>query len=250
MAQLGNGIKKVLLTNGKAQNKQGPDIHFIEDSDAAETSSKETYFRWVSRLVLLCAILSLAFFLSASLVIFRLAPEIITEPLLIIRQDESSKMVRYEPMTKDMPSLRQLTEMYIKQYISLRNTVINDMTEMKTRWAPGGIVYYLSAIDVYRDFIGQNAESIDKMFDKGYSSEVRIDEMEKESENSPAWRVKFTVFNLSQERGSSGALILKTKKYRASITPKFISQRKLVRARLINPLGFTVIKYNQSEIKE
>lgn len=250
MAQLGNGIKKVLLTDRNAQNTKGPDIHFIEDNEAGTSSSKETYFRWVSRLVLLCAILSLAFFLSASLVIFRLAPEIITEPLLIIRQDESSKMVRYEPMTRDMPSLRQLTEMYIKQYISLRNTVINDMTEMTTRWAHGGIVHYMSSIDVYRDFIGQNAKSIDRMFDKGYSSEVRIDEMEKESENSPAWRVKFTVFHLSQERGSSGALILKTSKYRASITPKFIPQRRLVRARLINPLGFTVIKYNQSEIKE
>lgn len=250
MAQLGNGIKKVLLTDGKAPNKAGPEIRFIEDNEADTSSSKETYFRWVSRLVLLCAILSLAFFLSASLVIFRLAPEIITEPLLIIRQDESSKMVRYEPMTKDMPSLRQLTEMYIKQYISLRNTVINDMTEMTTRWAPGGIVHYMSAINVYRDFIGPNAQSIDRMFDKGYSSEVRIDEMEKESERSPAWRVRFTVFHLSQERGSSGALILKTSKYRASITPKFIPQRRLVRARLINPLGFTVVKYNQSEIKE
>lgn len=250
MAQLGSGIKKILLTDGNAQSKKSPEIHFIEDNEASESSSKEIYFRWVSRLVLLCAILSLAFFLSASLVIFRLAPEIITEPLLIIRQDESSRMVRYEPMTRDMPSLRQLTEMYIKQYISLRNTVVNDMTEMTTRWAPGGIVHYMSATDVYRDFIGPNAHSIEKMFDKGYSSEVRIDELEKESERSPAWRVKFTVFHLSQDRGATGALILKTSKYRASVTPKFIPQRRLVRARLVNPLGFTVIKYNQSEIKE
>ena len=252
MAQLDDVNKKVLLTDGKKQAfTSSRTVKFLTDSENTQTSSKEVYFRWLSRLVMLCAIISLAFFLSATLVIFRLAPEIMVEPLLIIRQSESEKMVRYEPISPKMQSLRQFTEMYIKQYIILRNTVVNDITEMRLRWGPGGLVHYMSSPRVYADFVGKNSQSVDKMFDKNYSSEVQIDELQKTSESSQAWEVKFTVFNLSQSRtGDGGSLILKTKRYKASITPRFIEQRRFISARLINPLGFTVLKYNQSEIRE
>lgn len=222
---------------------------FITD-EKTSSSAKEIYFRWLSRLVMLCAIISLAFFLSASLVIFRLAPEIIVEPLLIINQSDSETMVRYEPITTKMPSYKQLLEMYIKQYVIMRNTVINDMQEMRTRWGPGGIVHFMSMPRVYAEFVGSNAESVEKMFDNGYSSEVRIDSMGKVSESSPAWFVNFTIYNLSKSRSDNGALTLKTVRMKASITPRFIPERRMMARRLINPLGFTVMKYNQDEIRE
>lgn len=249
MAELGRiGLKQKLIT-GSAPQQEGP-VRFLSEIGETDKSSKEVYFRWLSRLVLLCAIISLGFFLSSSLVVFRLAPEIMVEPLLLIKQNDSQTMVRYEPITTKMPSIRQLTEMFIKQYVILRNTVINDEKEMRTRWGPGGIVHYLSAPDVYADFVGLNADSVDKMFDDGYSSEVQINKLEKEGENSPAWTVIFTVYNLSKDRGQNGALTLKTQRYKASITPKFMPERQIYSARLINPLGFTVMKYNQSEIRE
>lgn len=245
---MANGYKQELLTSGS--NPEAVSVRFLSELGKEDRSSKEIYFRWLARLVLLCAIVSLGFFLSASLVVFRLAPEIIVEPLLIVRQNDSESMVRYEPITVKMPSIRQLTEMFIKQYVIMRNTVINDMQEMKTRWGPGGIVHYLSAPDVYADFVGKNAGSVDKMFDDGYSSEVQINEIGKESDSSPAWFVVFTVYNLSKDRNKSGALTLKTQRYKVSITPRFIPERIMYRPRLINPLGFTVMKYSQSEIRD
>lgn len=255
MAQLGNGTKQVYLTDANAPAKAPAQPQYnpkyITDSENASTSSKEVYFRWLSRLVILCAVISLGFFLSATLVIFRLAPEIIVEPLLIINQDSSDTMVRYEPITTKMPSMRQFLEMYIRQYVILRNTVINDFDEMRTRWGPGGIVHYYSMPDVYEEFVGRNAEHVDRMFDNEYSSEVRIDSLGKVSENSLAWEVFFTVYNLSRShQGKDGALILKTIRYKASITPKFYPERAAVYPRLVNPLGFTVVKYSQDEIRE
>lgn len=247
MAELEDGTAKKLLT-GKKQNKQ--QYKFITQDDKEVYSAKEIYFRWLSRLVILCALLSLSFFLCASLVIFRLAPEIIVEPLLIVQQNDSATMVRYEPITKNMPSLKQFTEMFVKQYVIMRNTVINDEQEMRTRWGPGGIMQYLSSPEVYADFVGVNIENIEAMFDNNYSSEVKIDEIGKESESSPAWYVVFTVYSLSKNRGSAGALMLKTQRYKASVTPFYAAERALFRARLINPMGFVVIKYNQSEIRE
>jgi type IV secretory pathway component VirB8 len=159
-------------------------------------------------------------------------------------------MVRYEPITKNMPSYKQLLEMYIKQYVIMRNTVVNDEQEMRTRWGPGGIVHYMSAQPVYAEFVGMNAQNIQKMFDNEYSSEVRIDELGKVSESSPAWYVNFTIYNLSKSRTSGGALTLKTKRMKASITPRFVPERTIISRRLINPMGFMVIKYNQDEIRE
>ena len=255
MAQLENGNKQVYLTDAKASQREQTQPQYkpkyITDSESTTTSSKEVYFRWLSRLVVLCAVLSLGFFLCSTLVIFRLAPEIIVEPLLIINQNDSKTMVRYEPITTKMPSLRQFTEMYIRQYVILRNTVINDFDEMRTRWGPGGLVHYYSVPRVYAAFVGQNARQVNKMFNDEYSSEVRIDTIGKISENNPAWEVTFTVYNLSRShQGKDGALVLKTVRYKASVTPKFYPERAVVFPRLINPLGFTVIKYSQDEIRE
>lgn len=243
-------VRKLLTDNNKAP-QEDVKLQYITDDKINNNSMKEIYFRWLSRLVVICAVLSLGLFLSASLVIFRLAPEIIVEPLLIINQNDSETMVRYEPITNKMPSLKQMTELFVRQYVIVRNTVINDEQEMRTRWGPGGIIAYLSTPRVYHEFVGEHIDNISSMFDNEYSSEVRIDSIHKISENSPAWIVNFTIYNLSRSRtGKSGALTLKKTKMRASVTPRFIPERRTVFARLINPLGFTVMKYNQDEIRE
>ena len=243
-------VRKLLTDNNKAP-QEDVKLQYITDDKINNNSMKEIYFRWLSRLVVICAVLSLGLFLSASLVIFRLAPEIIVEPLLIISQNDSETMVRYEPITNKMPSLKQMTELFVRQYVIVRNTVINDEQEMRTRWGPCGIIAYLSTPRVYHEFVGEHIDNISSMFDNEYSSEVRIDSIHKISENSPAWIVNFTIYNLSRSRtGKSGALTLKKTKMRASVTPRFIPERRTVFARLINPLGFTVMKYNQDEIRE
>lgn len=249
MAVLGEGTKKLYITDGNRHN-EAVQQHYITDEDIVTSSAKLVYFRWLSRLVILCAILSLSFFLSSSLVVFRLAPEILVEPLLIISQNDSDSVVRYEPMNTKMSSLKQMTEMFVKQYVTMRNTVINDEREMRTRWGPGGIVAYMSAPEVYAEFVGQNAAKIEKMFDNDYSSEVRIDKIGRIGDNSSIWVVNFTVFNLSRNQEGGGALILKESKYRASVTPTYLEYRGFVSPRLINPMGFTVMKYSQDKIRD
>ena len=250
MAVLGEGSKKLFLGNASKSTENAEQQHYITDEDVVTTSAKLVYFRWLSRLVVLCAVISLSFFLSSSLVIFRLAPEILVEPLLIINQNSSEEVVRYEPMNTKMSSLKQLTEMFVKQYVIMRNTVVNDEMEMRTRWGPGGIVAYMSSPAVYREFVGANAAKIENMFDNDYSSEVRIDKIGKIGENSPVWIVNFTTFNLSRNQEGGGALVLKESKYRASITPRFLAFRGFVSPRLINPMGFTVMKYSQDKIRD
>lgn len=181
MSELGSGTEKKLLADANAQQNGQNNIklQYVTDDKINNSSAKEVYFRWLSRLVIFCAVLSLGVFLSASLVIFRLSPEIIVEPLLIISQNDSETMVRYEPITPKMPSIKQMTELFVKQYVIIRNSVINDEQEMKTRWGEGGIIAYLSTPEVYREFVGKNAKNTENMFEKGFSKEVRIDSLNK-----------------------------------------------------------------------
>lgn len=58
MAELGQGEKRLYIENSSA-NAYQPE--YVTDSDEASTSAKEVYFRWLSRLVVLCAVLSLVF---------------------------------------------------------------------------------------------------------------------------------------------------------------------------------------------
>lgn len=251
MAQLGNGTLRKLITDKNTETKEAYQPQYVTDEENDKSSSKEVYFRWLSRLVALCAVLSLGLFLSASLVIFRLAPEIIVEPLLIIMQSDSENMARYEPITQKMPSLKKFTEMYIRQYVIMRNTVINDFDEMTTRWGPGGIVNYYSVPSVYDEFVGQSEDKTSEMFDNDYSSEVRIDRIKKVSETGSSYTVNFTIYNLSKNRtAKDGALTLKKVHMKASITPRFIPERRAFYTRILNPLGFTVEKYNQDEIRD
>ena len=54
-----------------------------------------------------------------------------------------------------------MMELFIKQYVMMRNNVLNDEQEMQSRWFPGGIINYLSAPDVYIRF---NKETVSSMY--------------------------------------------------------------------------------------
>ena len=80
--ELQGGIKKVYITDQSSVDDTYSQ-NYITDEEIVTTSAKEVYFLWLSRLVILCAIISFGFLLCWSLVVFRLAPEIVVEPLLI-----------------------------------------------------------------------------------------------------------------------------------------------------------------------
>ena len=78
--QLGNGSETLSITDANAAPRQ---VRYITDNQMETKSAKELYYCWLSRLVMLFAVLSLGFFTSASLVLFKLAPEVMVEPFLL-----------------------------------------------------------------------------------------------------------------------------------------------------------------------
>ena len=265
MSDLNNmleGTKILSLTdaNGRAHE-------FISETEQEKAGFKLKYYMWLSRLFILFAIVSLLVFMSTSLAIFKLAPQVTVEPFLIINQDTSDGIVRAEAITNRMASKNQLMETFVQQYVILRNTIINDEREMQTRWYPGGMLSFLSSPRVYNEFT-QYRESIwGQIRHDGVVREVEIISIGKlGGERSPVWKVDFKTYELSQNWSSdvcssdlelsqnavdqkTKARILSVRYWTASVTAFFIPGREFVGLRLINPIGFTVVRYSQAEVE-
>ena len=208
--------KTLSLTDGNGHTHE-----FLGEAEKEVISAKQNYYKWLSRLFIFFATLSLLVFMSSSLALFNLAPQVSVEPFLIIKQDASENIVRYEPISEDMASETQLMEAFIKQYVILRNTILRDEGEMMLRWYPGGMVNFLSSDYVFSEFDAYRRSVWQKMLDSKIVREVEI---------------------ISVDRA------LKIRYWTASVTAFFFRERQFVGLRLINPIGFTVVRYSQTEV--
>lgn len=232
-------------------DEKGRTMEFATEAESEVVSKKLKYYMWLSRLFIFTSTLTLVFFMCSSLVIFRLSPQVTVEPFLIINQDSSARMVRYEPITQDMASKNKLMELFLKQYVILRHTIINDPIEMRTRWSAGGMINFLSSPWVFNEFAYKSPEAQAQVIERGMSREVEIISIGKVgiNEQSMVWKVDFKTYDLSEsDRSSTGGLRLTTTYWTASITAQFIPYRMFISRRLINPLGFTVTRYSETQV--
>lgn len=246
--------------NKAIQNKQaktdpkangGFEPYYVTDEQIVR-SLKEAYYQWISRLMILLCIISFGFFVCASLVLFRMAPLVSVEPFLIIKQDNSDSMVRYEVISFDMASRKQIMELFIRQYVMMRNNILLDEQEMQSRWFAGGVVNYMSAPDVYIKFKQETVGSMIRLLKNNTVRDTEILSIGKVGgEKSPVWKVDFRTYDLSRETGDEAGdrLKLKTRYWTASVTAFFIPQRMFMAKRFMNPLGFTVTRYSQTEVE-
>ena len=233
-------------------DESGAPREFISEADKEVSGAKLKYYMWLSRLFILFATISLLVFMSSSLALFDLAPRVTVEPFLIIKQDNSEGIVRYEPIEKDIASKQQLMKIFVEQYVILRNTIIRDEAEMMLRWYPGGMVNFLSSDYVFYEFDNYRKNIWQKMLDAKIVREVEIISADKlGGEKSPVWKVDFVTYDLSeaQRDNKTRGLTLRSRYWTASVTAYFIKERQFVGLRLINPLGFTVTRYSQTGVE-
>lgn len=145
-----------------------------------------------------------------------------------------------------------MMETFVRQYVMYRNTIINDEREMMVRWYAGGILNYLSAPQVFDEFAKYREGIWKDITDNQTSQEVEIISIGRVGgEKSPVWKVDFKTYEVSARRRNTetGALFLRVHYWTASVTSYFIPERAFMGRRLLNPLGFTVTRYSQSEVE-
>lgn len=240
------GGSKILAIEGKG-GKQN--VEFLQSLEQKNESLKLRYYTWLSRLFIFFAVLSCLFMVLASLSLFRLAPAVSVEPFLIINQNTSKGIVRQEAITDRMASKTQLMETFIRQYVIVRNTVINDTQEMRTRWFPGGMVNFLSAPLVFDAFYANRESIMSSNIEKGLSREVEIIKIYQQGgSKSPIWKVDFKTYDLYAATASTD-LVFAERYWTASVEAYFFRERMFMGRRLINPMGFTVTRYSQTEVE-
>lgn len=246
--QISNGQKVLAIEDA---NTAAPE--FLKRLETESEGLKLNYYIWLSRFFIITAVLSMFLLISSSLALFKLAPLVAVEPFLIINQDNSEGIVRAEPISMDMSSRDKLMETFIRQYIILRNTVINDPREMRSRWNPGGMVNFLSSPEVYAAFNKYVQANWENIFTRALVREVEIISIGRQGgAKSPVWKVDFKTYELYDEQGKSQAQkesTLRVRYWTASVTGRFIRSRMFMGRRLINPLGFTVTRFSQTEVE-
>ena len=123
---------------------------------------------------------------------------------------------------------------------------------MKLRWYPGGMINFLSSDYVFSVFDEYRRNIWKTMLDSKIVREIEIISADKlGGEKSPVWKVDFVTYDLSeyQRDNKTRGLTLRTRYWTASVTAYFFKERQFVGLRLINPLGFTVTRYSQTEVE-
>ena len=213
----------------------------------AEKGGRLATFMWLSRFFnALCFLLVFtASVLSLSLI--HIAKEADVDSVLVTAPMFSDNLAYFEPLHPDMPTMDVLAEMFVRQYVTVRNSVWPNERKMRYDWGPGGIINRMSTYRVYETFVEREA--------KHYYPSMDF-------ESTPAVVVDTNIKKIIKEGWNSWQLFFDTRKMAKSIDPpeiehwiatiqfRYYASNAFMRPWLRNPLGFTVTQYHLARQKQ
>jgi type IV secretory pathway component VirB8 len=127
---------------------------------------------------------------------------------------------------------------------------------MNKRWIWGGLVSYLSSYEVYQEFAEIYPRVQDELDQKEASRSVEILSVKRTGgERSRVWEVEFKTYDFAYEKKDTAhpnrkvGPIIEEKYWIVNIECRADPSRRTAYRRLLNPLGFVVQRYFQSEIE-
>ncbi len=217
-------------------------------SSGSETAGgRLATFMWLSRFFsLLCFSLILSSSVLA-LSLIHIAKEAEVDSVLVTAPTYSDNLAYFEPLHADMPTMDILAEMFVRQYVTIRNNVWPNEREMRIAWGGGGIVRRMSTSNVYDAF---------------WKSEVVRYYPNRDMERLPNAMVDTDIKRIIKEGWNSWQIFFDTRKMETSISPpviehwlatiqfRYYASNAVMLSRLRNPLGFTVTQYHLARQKQ
>ena len=68
-------------------------------------------------------------------------------------QDKEEQVYNIQSVTRNMEDEKEITEVFVREYVLLRSSFNLDIPEVEARWMPGGMIEEMSSPSVYKDFI-------------------------------------------------------------------------------------------------
>ena len=231
------------MSNASVRKKSGKIAAWKKE----RATSRISAFMWLSRFFsMLCFVLVFTGSVLA-LSLLHMTKEAEVDSVLATAPTYSDNLAYFEPLHPDMPTMDVLAEMFVRQYVTVRNNVYPHLKEMKLTWSAGGIVYRMSSLPVFEAFY-------EKEFKKYFQDE--------EMEFPPKEMVDTDIKKIIKEGWNSWQIFFDTHKmgnvddvpiiehWIATIQFRYYASNAFMHNRLRNPLGFTVTQYHLATQKQ
>ena len=212
-------------------------------SNTANHAAGGGFNHFLSRL---CGFICFAFVTTATVLtlsLLHLTKEFEVDATLAVNPTYSENLAYFQPLHPDMPAMDLLSEMFVRQFVTVSNTLYKDTREMMRMWGGGGMVRYMSSPRIYSEFWDRVSKT---MFDGDSppeaTRETHIRRILKEGWNS--WQIFFETRTMKSNIEDP-----KIEHWIATIQFRYYSYNAVMFRRLRNPMGFTVTQYHLARQK-
>lgn len=244
-----DNTKKILIEGNGAKaasrpHTPRPDRKVV--ADVVVENATEKRYLWTARAFAIVFGVSLCCNLILTYVIMTVIPLYRVEPYLFSFADKEEQIYHIEEVQR-IYDYKYLTEIFVREYILLRNTFINDEAEMKERWEPGSNLQEMSSSGVYKEFREKTAmKAMELIRQYNLTRNIKIVSVTEIGPQSKGmgWEVEFRVEDMTPAKETPQVSV-----WVANLTIRYVSKKVRFGERLKNPLGFTVVAYSQVERK-
>lgn len=232
--QLGVNNQNQRLLAGRGQR---PDSQ-TSNKDAFVANVAEKRYLWTARAFAIITAVSLCCNLVLLLAIIQVIPLYRVEPFLLTFQNKEEQVYNIQPVNREMEDEKEITEVFVREYVLLRSSFNRDIPEVEARWMPGGMIEEMSAPTVYEDFIKNTANrALELIRKRQMIRDVRI--MTVNELGSGLWQVEYETRDMYPDSKTP-----EINYWTASLKVGYRSKRVKFKGRLKNPVGFTVYNYS------
>lgn len=212
--------------------------------NTAKPAAESGFNRWLSRVFAVVCFCFTATATVLALSLLHLTGETEVDAVLATSPTYSENLAYFDPLHPDMPAMDILSEMFVRQFITVANTVYKDPHEMLRMWGGSGMVRFMSSPKIYGEFWDRVSTTyFDGENPPKITMEPHIRRILKEGWNS--WQIFFETRTLR-----SNIETPKIDYWIATIQFRYYSYNAVMFRRLRNPMGFTVTQYHLARQKK
>ncbi|MBE6451000.1 MAG: type IV secretion system protein [Alphaproteobacteria bacterium] len=240
-----NNTQQRMLANRQAnpsQNARRPVSGGQNQSDDIIVNASERRYLWTARAFAVIVAISLCCNFVLILAITQLMPLYRLEPFILTFENKQEQVYDIRPIA-NMEDKKEITEVFVREYVLIRSAFSNDIPEMESRWMPGGPIQEMSSSAVYQAFLDKTAnKALNIIKNKGLTRSVRI--MTVNELGRGLWQVEYETKDMYPSSSAP-----QVEYWTASLRIAYRKKNVKYDERLNNPIGFTVIRYSLSRNK-
>ena len=239
--RLENNTQQKLL---KGNSREGLKPSIGKDSFALISNAGEKRYLWTARAFAVITAISFCCNIILFITIMQMIPLFRIEPFLLTFQNKTEQVYRIQRVRTSKTTHDAISEIFVRQYILLRNTIENNIPEMEARWGADGLLREMSSDAVYSKFQKDDApKALQLIKDEGLTRKITIRNANKIADDY--WQVEFVMEDMKPASPAPNKRFV-----RASLRISYRNKSVRYGDRLRNPVGFTVVQYNVELMSE